>query len=228
MLGVGERPLRYAGPRRFRADQIDHLLIRLGLSRRIVAVPAAAGLLTQPAHLVQSVGDQWSPFPWRGEMFQLLANPPGDVDARHVVDGEHAHRHAEARERAIDLVGRRALFHHELGFVHVGKHHAVADEPRIVARQHADLPQSFGERECGRDRVVSGLPAAHDLEQPHHVRRTEEVQTDDVGRAGRWRRQSRRCRAWTYWCRGPRLAAPPGPAPRKSVVSGRGSRTPLR
>ena len=117
-------------------------------------------------------------------MFQLLAHPPGDVDARHVVDGKHAHRHAEARERAIDLFGRRALFDHELGFVHVGKHHAIADEPRTVPCQHTDLPQPFGERKRRGDRARRALPAAHDLQQPHDVRRAEEVQADDIGGPG--------------------------------------------
>ena len=77
-------------------------------------------------------------------MSERLAGTPADVESRHVVDGEHAHRHAEVRERAIDLARRRALFDEILRFVHVGEHQAIADEARSVADNDAQFLQACG------------------------------------------------------------------------------------
>ena len=64
---------------------------------------------------------------------ELLPDAPGDVEPRHVIDGEHPHRHPPARQHAIHLLRRRPFLDEELRLVHVGEHHAVADEPRCVA-----------------------------------------------------------------------------------------------
>ena len=57
------------------------------------------------------------------------------------------HGHAEVGERAVDLLRRGALLDEELAFVHVREHHAVADEPRTVADDDAELPKLPGQRD---------------------------------------------------------------------------------
>ena len=86
----------------------------------------------------------------------------------------------QPRQRAVDLLRRRAFLDQELRLVHVGEHHAVADEARAVAHDDADLAEPLRERQRGGETSGDGGVAAHDLEQPHHVRRAEEVQPDDA------------------------------------------------
>ena len=79
------------------------------------------------------------------ELAELLPDAPRDVDARHVVHGEDAHGHAEVGEHAIHLLGGGAILHQELRLVHVGEHHAVADEPVGVGHDDTDLAQAGGQ-----------------------------------------------------------------------------------
>ena len=109
----------------------------------------------------------------------FLPNAMAHVDAAHIVDGEDAHGHAEIVERLSRLVGGRAFFDEELGLAHVREHHAIADEAAAIADHDADLAQFLCERQGRRDDVVAGFCSAHDLHQPHHVRRAEEMQADD-------------------------------------------------
>ena len=113
-------------------------------------------------------------------MAELLPDAPGDIDARHVVDREDAHRHPEVGQRAVDLLGGRALLDQELRFVHVRKHHPVADEAAAVPDDDRDLADTLAERQRRGQHVGRRLRAANDFEQPHDVRGAEEVQADDV------------------------------------------------
>ena len=58
--------------------------------------------------------------------------------------------------------------------------HAVADEAPAVADEHADLAERLRQRHRGRQDRGTGLPAADDLEQPHHVGRAEKVVADHL------------------------------------------------
>ena len=145
----------------------------------VVAVPARAGLLAEPAHLAEAVRDERPARAGVAELAQLLPHAPRDVEAGHVVHGEDAHRHAEVGERAIDLLRRRAFLDQELRLVHVGEHHAVADEARAVADHHADLAEPLGQRQRRGHGLGRGGSPADDLDQPHDVGRAEEVQADD-------------------------------------------------
>ena len=58
--------------------------------------------------------------------------------------------------------------------------HAIADESAAVADQHADLAQLLRKLHAGGDHFGAGGFAAHDFEQPHHVRGAEEVRADDA------------------------------------------------
>ena len=60
--------------------------------------------------------------------------------------------------------------------------HAVADEAVADADQHRDLADLARELHRGRDHRLCGLVAAHDFQQPHHVRRREEVHAEHVVR----------------------------------------------
>ena len=92
------------------------------------------------------------------ELIELLPHAPGDVNAGHVVDGEDAHRHAEVGQRTIDLLGRRAVLDQELRLVHVREHHAVTDEARRVARDHADFAEPLRNRERCREQWPATWP----------------------------------------------------------------------
>lgn len=61
--------------------------------------------------------------------------------------------------------------------------HAVADETETVARDHADLAHALAQCQGCIKHRRSGLGAAYDLQQLHDVRRTEEVQAQDLLRA---------------------------------------------
>ena len=163
----------------------------LGIGNRFpvvaVAVPAAPGLLPEPPHLAQLVRDQRLARAGFGKLIELLPHPPRDVHAGHVVHGEDAHRHAEVGQRAIDLLGRRAILDEKLRFVHVGEHHPVADEPRRVSGDDADLAEALGDRQRRGQRPRGRGRAADDLQQPHHVRGAEEVEPDDLLRPLRHR-----------------------------------------
>ena len=69
-------------------------------------------------------------------------------------------------------------------------------KPRQLPTSTPTLPSFFDKLHAGGDHFLAGGLAADDLEQPHHVRRAEEVSADDRLRAARSPRRSRRCRAW--------------------------------
>ena len=91
--------------------------------------------------------------------FELLPHAPRDVEPAQVVDGKDAHRHPEVGQHAIDLLRRRAVLDEELRLVHVGEHHAVADEPGAVADDDADLAEPLGERQRRGEHVVRSVAA---------------------------------------------------------------------
>ena len=150
-----------------------------GLPVLVVDVPAGAGLLPEVIHRHELIGDERLALRGIAELVQLLAHAPGDVEPAHVVHGEDAHRHAPVGERLVHLRRRGAVLGEELRLVHVGEHHPVADEPGAVADDHADFAEALGQRLGGGDRLGRGGRAAHDLDQPHHVGRAEEVGADD-------------------------------------------------
>ena len=93
-------PLR-GGP----LDQFKNFRIRHGRAPIRVPIPALSGLLAEPSHRHELIGDQRSPQIGLLELAKFLAHPPGDVEAAHVVHREDAHGHSPIGEHAID-VGR--------------------------------------------------------------------------------------------------------------------------
>ena len=150
----------------------------------VVAIPARAGLLPEPPLLAEPVGDA-RPRHLRPLDVAPLADAPADVEAGEVAHPERSHRHAEALERGVDLRGRRAFLDEEHRLAQVVLDHAVADEAVAHARDDRDLADPLRELHRGREHVGGRARAAHDLEQLHHVRGTEEVQPDDVRRPRR-------------------------------------------
>src|SRR5512135_1263371 len=149
---------------------------------RLVAVPALARLLPVAPLLADAVAD-----PRIDEVGTLgvtaLPDFPADVEARHVAHGERSHRQAPVLRRAIDLLRARALVEQEQALLAVFLDHAVADEAVAHPGDHRHLLQLLAELHGGGEHVLSGLRAAHHLEQPHDVRRREEVRADHFLRA---------------------------------------------
>ena len=80
-------------------------------------------------------------------------------------------------------------------------------KPSQMPTSDADLADLLRERHArSQSTGCDGRFAAHDLEQPHHVRRAEEVQPDDLLGTRRSAARSRRCRASTCWSPGWRPA----------------------
>src|SRR5882724_883207 len=113
-----------------------HLGIRDGFTvAGLIAIPAAAGLLAEPAFLGDAVGEFSI-----DEVRALLRAALADFET-HVVHGERAHREAPFLQRAVDLLRARALIQHEQALLDVLLEHAVADEAVADAGDHRHLLQ---------------------------------------------------------------------------------------
>src|SRR5262245_18428322 len=131
-------------------DERQHLGIGRRLSVLAVDIPALAGLLSEPAHFAQCVGNERLAIARPAELFQFLANTPRHIESRHIVHRKHPHCHTEAGEGAVDLLGGCAILNEELRLVHVREHHSIADEPFAVADDDAHLAEAFGDgHRCG-------------------------------------------------------------------------------
>src|SRR5262249_17280072 len=102
-LVVGDRATRHAGfLRDFQDDALD---LGIGPGRAIatfVLVEAAAGLLTEPSHVAETIGDgRASP--------TTFPDAPADVEPGQVAHGEWAHGQAEVGQHLVHLLRRRAL-----------------------------------------------------------------------------------------------------------------------
>ena len=89
------------------------------------------------------------------------------------------------RQRAIDVLRQRPLLHQAIGLPQIGIEHAVGAEAIADADDDADLAGRSRERHRGRKHRGIGLGAADDFKKPHDVRRTEEMQPDDILRPRR-------------------------------------------
>ena len=145
----------------------------LGVAVLVVVVVAGAGLLAAAVHLAEDVAD--------GRAACDVSFDPADVEAGEVAHRERAHRQAEVVEHAVDVPGHRAFEDELLRLALALRQHAVADEAGADADQHGDLAD-LACASCIEVAITSlaVLVAAHDLQQPHHVGRREEVQADDV------------------------------------------------
>ena len=65
---------------------------------------------------------------------------------------------------AIDLLGRRPFLDQELRFVHVRKHHAVADEPAAVADDDRNLAERLANASAVASVVAEDGGASHDFD----------------------------------------------------------------
>ena len=153
------------------ADDRLHMRRRFGVARFVIVVEARAGLLAAPALFAQDVADR--------RALRRLGRP-ADVEAGKIAHRERPHRHAEVGQHAVDRPWRRA-FENELHRLALALgQHPVADEAVADADDHPDLADLGRERCDCRLGPISRSCAAHDLEQPHHVRRREEVHAEHV------------------------------------------------
>src|SRR5581483_5924007 len=164
--------------------EVDDQLLDRRIGNRValaglVAIPAAAGFLPEAAELAQAIGNagvnHFGMF-----LVTALADVPADVVAGEIAHAKRSHRHAPLLERAIDLRRGRALFEQEQRLARVMLDHAIADETVAHAGHDRGLFDRLRELHYGRQHVLAGLRAAHDFEQLHHVRGTEEMRADHV------------------------------------------------
>src|SRR5580704_9186520 len=89
---------------------------------RFVAVPALAGLLTEPAGLDDAVGDRRAAAV-RVLRLEALPYVVADIQPRDVRHDKRADRVAEIDHHLVDLLGQRAFLYQE---VHLGAERAAA------------------------------------------------------------------------------------------------------
>src|SRR5208282_432292 len=110
---------------------------------------------------------------------------PADVETGEIAHGEGAHGKAEIIEDAVDVPGHGALEDEFLRFALPLVQHAIADEAMTHAHEYTDLADLSGKLHDGGDHRLGRLFATHDFQEPHHVRRREEVHADNVIRPAR-------------------------------------------
>src|SRR5579859_2828968 len=108
----------------------------------------------------------------------LLANAPTDVETCQIAGCQRSHRHAEVIERTVHGFDARALFDKERRFANVRMKHPIADKSATIAHQHANFAELLGKLHARGNNGLARLFSAHNFQQPHNVRRTEEVSPD--------------------------------------------------
>src|SRR5690606_4662511 len=147
---------------------------------RLVAVESVAALLTETAHLAQTVVQPHDRLTTAHT--GQLTGAPAPIHTHHVVHAVRTHGHAQALPRLVDLPRSRAFQYYFAGLARVHGQHAVADETVAVARQHRLLADLLADGQAGFQHVLGGGFAAHHFQQLHDVGRAEEVQTQHLGR----------------------------------------------
>ena len=163
------------------ADQLDDLGIGRGLALLVVAEPAAAGLLPDPAQLVQLVGDQR---PALARLAEVLRAPGGPARRRRGrpcrprrrCPSPCRSRSARGRPARASRLPRPGTAPRTCRGTSCG----CRRSPRQLPTTTGTLPSRLAKASAVAS--TSGLVAraADDFDQPHHVRRAEEVQADDV------------------------------------------------
>ena len=150
-----------------------------------VDVKAAVGFLAKPLELAELVGDPRGDGDVLGLHPRQLARPPAEIEPDQIVHLKRPHRHAEAGDDAINLIGGRALQNDLSRLLRITAQHAVADETGRVAGEHGYFRERLTQLHHGRNCLDGGLFAAHHFQKSHHVGRAEEVHADHgAGPAG--------------------------------------------
>jgi hypothetical protein len=160
-------------------DLGDRLGRNGGALARLVVIPSRTAFLAEPAELANAV--RYSREGPIGILrIQPFADRPADVVAGQVGDSIRPHGETEALERPVDLLRQRARIQQKIHLPEIGVQHPIADEAVAHARNHADFLDLFGDRERRGEHVLGGLGPAHDFQELGDVRRTEEMQSDDI------------------------------------------------
>ncbi len=146
----------------------------------LVSIVARAALLPEPAQLVEAIVDARDSLLRIAQMREGFPIAIADIETGQVLHGERPHRHAEIGDGLVDFCGRGAFFQQELGLAQIARQHAIADEPVTDPSDDRKFPEPLAERQCGGEGFRRCRFGAHHLEQPHHVRRREEVQAEHL------------------------------------------------
>ena len=148
-----------------------------------VLVPAAAALAPEPP-AGDEPGDERRRAPARlaeGLLVERLRDREADVEPDQVHQLERAHAEAAAAHRAVDLLGRGdPLLHDPQPLERERPVAAVDDEAGAVGGVDHVLAHRLAGGTGRGEGVGAAVVAGDHLEQPHLLRRVEEVHADDA------------------------------------------------
>src|SRR6202171_3643563 len=159
-------------------DQLSNFRIGNGATLGVIFVPTCASLLTVTAQLAQIVFRQRLASTRFFQMTILFAEATAYSEPGKIAHGQRAHGHAVVVERFVDRLDTRAFFHQELRFTPIRPEHAVSDKATAVPYQHSNFAQLLGKLHARRDDFFAAGLATDNFQQPHYVRRAEEMGAD--------------------------------------------------
>ena len=148
-------------------------------------VPASAHLAAEAAALAEKIGEPGIAHVRWPALELALAHEVRNIMPRHVEHSAGPHGETECGQRAIDVLRQRAFLHQAIGLPQIGIEHPVGAEAIADPHDDTDLADRARERHRGRKHRGIGLDAANDFKKPHDMRRTKEMQPDDVLRPRR-------------------------------------------
>src|SRR5215831_6282676 len=152
-----------------------HFRTRTRAPAVVVSIPPLESFLPVTAEFAKTIlGEGLTD----SRLFQVtifLANAPAHVEARQITSRERPHGISEFDECLIDRRRFRAFLNQKLCFAPVWTEHSVADKTAAVPNQNSDLADLLRQLHTSSDYFPARLLSPHNLEQAHHVRRTEKM-----------------------------------------------------
>ena len=150
----------------------------------LVDIKAASRLLTITAQLVKLVADSGVGGVAAVKGIGIaLACQIANVDACKVDHAGQSHCQPEIVKDRIDLCRAGTFQNQACGFASVGLQYAVANKAPANPCNNGDFLDGLSHLDGRHQYIVSGLCAAHDLQQFHNIGGAKEVQANHVLRA---------------------------------------------
>ena len=177
---------RYAHADRFLGDELLDFWVALRCAVALVqigvAIPAFAALLAQSSQVAE-LHDHVVPAAVGGSGGHLrFARLVAHIVASHIMHRKNAHCIAEFFQCGVHLVWQRAVFNQEVRFAGVVAKQCIANKTGIDSRQHRNFSHASTQVHQRCDHIGCRFGCANHFQQPHHMRRTEEVCANNVRR----------------------------------------------